>query len=121
MISADDVYDVFLTLVSPENIRGADRILPLCSSSLENLLKRLKTDADFSDSRIAYAAACQAYYAYSLSLMTDIEENADFKAGDLTVKRKLKETLEIAEKIKENGESTIAELLSDNSFGAWSV
>lgn len=121
MISANDVYSVFLTLISPESTEGADRILSLCASSLEKLFKNLRSDADLSDSRIAYAAACDAYYVYALSMMADVEENADFKAGDITVKRKLRETLNVAEKIKENGEKAVSPLLRDSSFGAWSI
>ena len=122
MISANDVYGVFLTLISPESTQGTDsRLLSLCSSSLEKLFKRLRSDADLSDSRISYAAACDAYYGYALSMMADVEENADFKAGDMTVKRKLRETLAVAEEIKKNGEDAVRELLRDSSFGAWSV
>ena len=121
MISANDVYSVFLTLISPESTEGADRNLSLCTSSLEKLMKNLRSDADLSDSRIAYAAACDAYYVYALSLMADVEENADFKAGDLTVKRRLRETLAVAEQIKKDGEDAVRELLRDNSFGAWSI
>ncbi len=121
MISADDVYNIFLTLISPDSVKGTERILSLCCSSLDKLLKTLRSDADLSDPRIPYAAACDAYYSYALSLMADVEENADFKAGDLTVKRRLKETLDIAEKIKNDGAQAVRELVSDNSFGVWSI
>lgn len=121
MISADDVYSVFLTLISPGSVKGTDKALSLCSSCLEKLIKNLRSDADLSDSRIAYAAACDAYFAYALSLMADIEENADFKVGDLTVKKRMKEAFDAAVKLKEEGEKAVRELLDDKSFGAWSV
>lgn len=121
MISAEDVYSVFLTFISPEDNEAADRALSLCSSSLERLMKMLRDDADTDDSRLKFAAACEAYYSYALSQMADIEENADFRAGDVTVKRRIKETLEIAEKIRQDGRDSISGLLKDYSFGAWSV
>lgn len=121
MISADDVYAVFLTLISPESIEGTDKALSLCYSSLEKLKRVLRSDIDFSDPRIAYAAACDAYYSYCLSFMTDVEENSDFSAGDMSVRRKVKETLEVAQRLKDDGASSIRELMKDTAFGAWSV
>ncbi|MGN1117149.1 MAG: hypothetical protein ACI4RU_00915 [Acutalibacteraceae bacterium] len=121
MISADDVYSIFLTLISPDSVKGTDKALSLCCSSLERITKLIRSDADMTDPRIPYVCACDAYYMYALSMMTDIEENADFKAGDLTVKRRIKETLEVAERIKKSSFEEIKELLKDNSFGVWSV
>lgn len=121
MISEDDVYSIFLTLISPDSVKGTDKALSLCCLSIEKIMKLLRSDADLKDPRIAYVCACDAYYMYALSMMTDIEENADFKAGDMTVKRRIKETLEVAQKIKDSGFDDIKELLRDNSFGVWSV
>ena len=121
MICADEVFSIFLTFISPESSKGTDKALSLCCSCLENLRKKLSGEADPNDPRIAFAAACDAYYSYALSMMADIEENSDFKAGDLTVKRRVKETLEVAQKIRESGFEAISSLLRDNSFGAWSV
>lgn len=121
MISADDVYTIFLTFISPDSIKGTDKILSLCRCSLERLVRQLRNDADPCDARIPYAAACDAYYSYALSLMTDFEENSDFKTGDLSVRKRISETLAVAEKIKENGLEAIKGLLKDNAFGVWSV
>lgn len=121
MISADDVYNIFTSFVSPDSQQAADTILPLCVYCLEKLMKKLKSGADKGDMRIAYAAACDAYYSYVLMQTTDTEKNADFKAGDVTVKRRLSEALKAAEKIREDGISCVRELLNDESFGVWSV
>lgn len=121
MISAQTVYNVLVTLVSPGCSKGADILLPFCSTSLEKIRSLLCEDADPADNRIAYAAACDAFYMYMLSLLSDVEGNADFKAGDLSVSRNIKETLAVAEKMKADGLLFVRELLRDFSFGVWSV
>lgn len=120
-MTSSDVYTQLLLIVTPTPEEGTDKILSLCESALDWVIKRKRDEIDDEDYRIPYAAAAIAYYNYALSKLTDFEEPSSFKAGDITVKKDIREDLAIAEKFKEARLAEVSDILVDTQFGAWNV
>jgi len=121
MITTEDVLNLFKSFAPSESLQGTEKMLSLCDASLQKIMNLISEETDIDDRRIAYASACDAYYMYALGELSSFEENEDFKAGDVSVKKRLSENLKIAENIKQQGIDTLLPLLQSNRFGAWSV
>ncbi len=95
---------------------GAENALPLCEMCLDEVLCRLKKDADPNDARVAQAAAGLACYRLALRNAVDNGGNVSFKAGDVAVTRTPAATLEFASRMRDEAIIQAADLITDNSF-----
>ena len=61
--------------------------LPLCRAAADEILERVKPDADPDDPRLSRAAAGIAYHYWTLRQNAQNADVSFFKAGDVTVHR----------------------------------
>ena len=120
-MTSSDVYSQLLLIVTPKADEGTDKILSLCGDALDWVMRRKREEVQDDDRRIAYAAAAVAYYNYALSRLTDSDDPRDFKAGDISVKKNIRDDLAVAEKFREARLSEVSDILVDTQFGAWNV
>ncbi len=82
-LPSDRIIEIFCSL-SGEDDNTA--FAPLCSAAADTLLLRVKPTASRSrfEQPLCYAAACLAFYRYTLVQSTD--SVFDCKAGDISVK-----------------------------------
>lgn len=121
MLTPSDVYTQFLLIAEPSDDKETQVIVSLCKNGLDWVMKHIREDISRDDIRISQAAAGIAYYDFALSKLTDSSDPRYFKAGDITVQKKIQEDIMVAEKIKQARLDAIADILEDNSFGAWNV
>ncbi len=95
---------------------GAENALPLCGMCLEDVMCRLRKNADPDDPRVAQAAAALACYRLALRNVADSDGNVSFKAGDVTVTRTPAAMIEYAAKMRDDAIVQAADLLTDSSF-----
>lgn len=95
---------------------GAENALPLCRMCLEDVMCRLKSDADKDDPRIAQVAAALACYRFTLRNCVDSDASVSFKAGDVTVTRTPAAMVEFAAAMRDEAVIQAADLMTDNSF-----
>lgn len=91
-------------------------LLPLCRSALEELLQRLKSDADPEDFRVRRAAATEANYRWILRKLSEDDNVASFKAGDVTVTRSASLAVETAKRMQSEAYLAVLPLLQDDNF-----
>ncbi len=115
MINSHNVLARLRQLVTL-NEEGAENALPLCRLCLEEILSRLKENADKDDLRIAQAAAGLAYYRTVIREAADSDGTTSFKAGDVTVTRTPAAMLEIACTVRDEAILQAAELFEDCGF-----
>ncbi|MDD6021683.1 MAG: hypothetical protein ACI4GA_07860 [Acutalibacteraceae bacterium] len=120
-MTSSDVYSQLLLIVTPEESEGTDKILSLCDSALDWVMRKKLPEISDDDSRIPYAAAAVAYYNYALSRLTDSNDPRNFKAGDVSVKKDIREDLLVAEKLKASRLAEVSDIFTDTQFGAWNV
>jgi len=121
MLTPSDVYTQFLLITQPADDKETQIIVSLCKNGLDWVMKHVKREISRDDIRISQAAAGIAYYDYAMSKLTDSGDPRYFKAGDVTVQKKIQEDILVAEKIKKSRLDAIADILEDTSFGAWNV
>lgn len=121
MLTPSDVYSQFLLIATPDPDEGTDKILSLCTSGLERVMRKLRTDTENDELRIAAAAAGVVYYDYALSKLTDASDPRSFKAGDISVNQDIKDDILVAQKLRDSRLQDISDLFEDTCFGAWNV
>lgn len=121
MLTPSDVYSQFLLISKPSDDKETQEIVSLCKNGLDWVMKHVRQDISRDDIRISKAAAGIAYYDYALGKLTDSSDPRYFKAGDVTVQKKIQEDILVAEKIKKSSLESIADILEDNAFGVWNV
>lgn len=117
----DLIFENFTYIVSKDFSLDYSASYKICENAMYELASMLKAAADPADPRLIKAAAGMAYYEYALYCLTDPNEPESFKAGDVSVKNNKSEKLSIAKAIRDAGLENIRDLLTDNSFGVWSV
>ncbi|MBQ8027526.1 MAG: hypothetical protein IJ261_05360 [Clostridia bacterium] len=115
MINSQTVLFRLRQLVTLDE-EGAENALPLCQMCLEEVMSRLKPDADVTDPRIAQAAAALACYRTAFRDAADNNGATSFKAGDVTVTRTPAAILETACMIRDEAFIQAADLLTDRDF-----
>jgi hypothetical protein len=88
---------------------------PLCASALRSMRERLRSGTDADDHRVSAAAAAIALYQYQLKQRISGGALADFKAGDVTIKR-AGDPLEAASLLRDEYMRDAAPLLTDTNF-----
>lgn len=115
MINSQTVLYRLRQLVTLDE-EGAENALPLCVMCLEDVMCRLRKNADPDDPRVAQAAAALAGYRLALRNAADSDGNVSFKAGDVTVTRSPASMIEYAAKMRDEAIIQAADLLTDSSF-----
>ena len=115
MINSQTVLYRLRQLVTLDD-EGAENALPLCEMCLEDMLCKLRKNADPNDPRIAQAAAALACYRLALRKAGDSDGNVSFKAGDVTVTRTPAAMIEYAARMRDDAIIQAADLITDNSF-----
>lgn len=112
-IDIDKVIDAFNNLAE-KNIASDNPYF--CLSAAESVQRSIKENCDVLSNMnaLCYAAGCEAYYRYLLTVSAD--ETAGFKAGDITVESTTAETVENAKKLVDLAFSDIATLLKPKRF-----
>ncbi len=119
--------EVFCELENMTEILEEDRdfCLELCTSCLERIRRRIKSPLDYSDPRVAYAAAAAALYI--LSVRSNISGSGDyssFKAGDITISKSSahkNSRIACAREIYLESQKELAPLMEDSGFYAGKI
>ena len=93
-----------------------DELLPFCKRATDWLLRNIKEDADTNSPlalRVAEGAA--RYYAFTSRIGTT-ESYGSFKVGDMTLKRDIKNEIEIERRLYEEALCEGAKILKDGGF-----
>ena len=111
-ISIDRVMSVYGDFAGEEEARKSSAFCRSAVLSLEAMLDKTKPLAK-NDYQICYAAACLAYYRYTL-FNADTTESV--RAGDVTVRSQMNVIVINAEKLLKDALSSIAPLLRSKGF-----
>lgn len=111
-VSIDKTVDMFLTL-SGEKGKEYGRVF--CRTAAETVSGFLNSREELAahDSEICYAAACIAFYRYTLKIST---ESGTLKAGDITVTDCSEKTTASAEKMMREALRAIEPLCKPKRF-----
>ncbi len=111
-LSTDRIGQVFSSL-SGEN--AAD-YYDFCQVAGQNLCARLRRGINFSlrETELIYAAACMAFYRYSLLEKTD--GATSYKAGDINVSGDLRTGLLAAKELLMDAIKSISDCIKDDGF-----
>lgn len=93
-----------------------EELLPLCTAAADELMPRLRADADCGDIRLVNAAASLVYYRLCMRKLAGDEGVTSFKAGDVTVSIEPSALIERAEKERSEAMLAILPLLRDDEF-----
>lgn len=115
MIDVSLVTERFLLIAS---LSQADEIIQsVCQTSANKIQSLLREDADDTDDRLINAAACDAFYQWTLiNRATDTDALKSFRAGDITVEGDLEGVTETALRLRNEAFGTLADLLDDKGF-----
>lgn len=91
-------------------------LFTLCSAALSEIKNRLRRREDEDDERLTAAAAGIAYYKLALIRSAREEGAVSFKAGDVTVNKNSRASLEGARVIRDEALHAAAGLLKDEAF-----
>lgn len=111
------VFECFV-LLSGLDAKEAAEWLPLCEHACEGIRKRLKTEADISESSASLntAAAATAFYQFCL-IRASRNEPVGFNAGDVRISKESQDKVTAtAEKLLLNALTPIISLLRDDAF-----
>lgn len=115
MIDISSVTERFL-LISDLS-QTDEKISALCRASTDRIQSILSENADEDDDRVINAAACDAFYQWTLiERATDGDYIKSFRAGDITVESDGKELTDAAMKLKKEAFDALAGLIADNGF-----
>lgn len=111
-ISIDRVVDAFLVLAG-ESALAEGRVL--CSTATETLESWLDRSKDVASGQgsLNYAAACMAFYRYTLKNAGDA---TNIKAGDITVRDDSKNTVGYAKSLMDDAIKSVEHLLKCKRF-----
>ncbi len=118
-----NVWEVMDALSLMTNVDESEKesVMGICQLSLNEILSRIRPDADLADPRITSAAAGQSFYMLCVKRSaTETSTNmSGFKAGDLSISYDTvspASQTELAEKIRDKALQELTPLLSDNGF-----
>ena len=111
-------WNVLALLKQLTDIDSADESLALqiCLTALEQVQSRLRPDVSQEDIRIASAAAGIAFYTLCVRRTGSADDVTSFKAGDISVQKKITDTMGFAQKIRDDALSAAAPLFRDDGF-----
>ncbi len=111
-ISIDRVVDAFLTLAGEDSLSDA-RVL--CYTAAETLGSWLDVSKEIGESEasVNYAAACMAFYRYTLKNAGD---GQSIKAGDITVNDGSEKAVSYAKSLMDDALKSVEHLLKPKRF-----
>ncbi len=111
-ISIDRVVDAFLVLAGDKALSDGRVLCRTSAETLESWLNPNKEYEDFIGS-ICYAAACMAFYRYTLKASGSTQS---IKAGDITVNDVSEKTVGYAKSLMDDAVGAIEHLLKSKRF-----
>ena len=87
MMLKEQVFAHALLLAGDLTPQETDLLNTLCLASTSSLTARLKKELTPEDCKPDFIAAASLYALYALETVADLQQAAEFRAGELTVKR----------------------------------
>jgi hypothetical protein len=88
-----------------------------CQMGIDRVESILKDDADRTDTRVINAAACDAFYQWTLvNCSADGNSFKGFRAGDITVQNDVSFCADTAKKVRDEAFDALKDLLTDRNF-----
>ncbi|MGI6773458.1 MAG: hypothetical protein GX264_04790 [Clostridiales bacterium] len=115
MISQWEVFERLRQVISISD-EDAPALLPFCKAAALSVERRLKYKRDSGNQLIIMLCAMTALHRFLLSRSATDQEFTSFRAGDVTVKKGYKETLQAASDLEAAAFKEAAHLLKDDAF-----
>lgn len=113
-----DIQRVYhrLRMMAGEGQEAEELLLMICSSAGKEIRNKVKNEQSMNDERLIAAAAGLAYYMLTLLRCGREDSTESFRAGDVSVTRNVKASLELAAKVRDSYLELAADLLNDGGF-----
>jgi hypothetical protein len=113
-----DRWTVFAALRQMTDIPESERAqaTAVCDAALAETRARLRRGADETDPRFIRAAAATALYRLALKKSMDDADIAEFRAGDVKVRRDADSLIKTAATVRDEAEAAAAALFADTRF-----
>lgn len=112
LVSINRVVDAFLVLTGKKALSEGRVLCSTAAETLESWLDRSK-DISAHNESVNYAAACMAFYRYTLENAGD---TTSIKAGDITVKEESESTVGYAKILMDDALKAVEHLLKCKRF-----
>ncbi len=111
-LSTDRIAQVFSSLSG----ESADRYYDFCQVAGQNLCARLRNNISFSlrETELIYAAACMAFYRYSL--LENSDGVSSYKAGDIRVSHNSRSGIAAAKELLIDAIKSISDCIKSEDF-----
>lgn len=105
-----------LQMMAGEGQEAQELLLMICSSAVKEIRAKVRNKDCINDERLTAAAAGLAYYMLTLLRCGNSDNMESFKAGDVSVTRNVKTSLELAAQVRDSYLELAADLLCDSGF-----
>ncbi len=105
-----------LQMMAGEGQEAQELLLMICSSAVKEIRGKIKNKECLNDERLTAAAAGLAYYMLTLLRCGSSDNMDSFKAGDVSVTRNVKTSIELAAQVRDSYMELASDLLCDSGF-----